>query len=312
VLPAPVRIATALKRNDPLEGQWMPLDGKSLPELGVNDQRYVLYRARFSLASGQAEKLNRLLINMYTRDLVFAQVNGKIAKRLYPSDEYAAAATRNKATSFDRIRPDEFDNRFDAEGLLHAGENEIVLLYENIGFEHGYIPMEELSGIRMAGLSSSEQAIEKPLDWQIALDSGGVAAGWTQAGFDANDWTNVALDTKNSIPRKGNDIQPKGNHDALMTWYRLEFELPETPKGEWIPWRLLINASGTGYMWLNGHDIGRHWEVGPQREFYLPECWLNFGKSQKNVLVLGLRQAMNGAELRAAEVSPYPDSAEKR
>ncbi len=310
VLPAPVRIATALKRNDPLDGKWQAWDGQSLPELGVNDQRYVLYRARFSLNADEARHLSKLLINMYTRDLVFAQVNGKIAKRLYPDEEYAAAATRNKATSFDRIRPEDFDNRFDAERLLHAGENEIVLLYENIGFEHGYIPMEELSGIRQAGLSDSEEQIVKPLDWQIALDTGGVAAGWTQADFDAKDWAKVALDTKDSIPRKGNDIQPKGKQDALMTWYRLEFELPETPEGEWIPWRLLINASGTGYMWLNGHDIGRHWEIGPQREFYLPECWLNFGKGQKNVLVLGLAQAMNGAELHAAEVSPYPVAAE--
>jgi len=73
----------------------------------------------------------------------------------------------------------------------------------------------------------------------------------------------------------------------------------------------LINASGDGYMWLNGHDIGRHWEIGPQREFYLPECWLKFGNGWKNVLVLALRQTINGARLDAAEVSPYPDSAEQ-
>lgn len=58
-----------------------------------------------------------------------------------------------------------------------------------------------------------------------------------------------------------------------------------------------------------GHDIGKHWEAGPQREFFLPECWLKFGGA-KNVLVLGLRQAVNGAAIKAAEVSPYPDSAE--
>jgi hypothetical protein len=57
-------------------------------------------------------------------------------------------------------------------------------------------------------------------------------------------------------------------------------------------------------MWLNGHNIGRHWEKGPQREYYLPECWLNFGG--KNVIVLGLRQTMNGAKIEAAEVAPYP------
>ncbi|HUZ06273.1 MAG TPA: beta-galactosidase, partial [Candidatus Paceibacterota bacterium] len=118
------------------------------------------------------------------------------------------------------------------------------------------------------------------------------------------------LDTKYPIPRKGDGIEPKGKPDALFTWYRLQFKLPATPAGEWIPWRLLINASGNGYMWLNGHNIGRHWEIGPQREFFLPECWLKLGGGQTNVLMLGLCQTIHGAEIHAAEVAPYPDSAE--
>jgi hypothetical protein len=305
-----VQIATALKHNDSLDGPWQSLPaGKSLPEFGVNDQRYVLYRSRFSLAGNAATNLSKLLVNTFTRDIVCAQVNGQIAKRLYPSDGYAAAATRDTKKSFARIGPNEFDNRFDMENLLEAGTNEIVLLYENIGFEHGYFPMEELSGLRKAGLSGGETAIMKLLDWQVATNLGGVTAGWTQPGFAAHDWSKVALDTNSPITRKGNGIQPKDRHDALLTWYRLEFELPAMPVGQWIPWRLLINASGNGFMWLNGHDIGKHWEAGPQREFYLPECWLNFGG--KNVLVLGLRQTVNGAKLNAAEVSPYPDSAEE-
>ncbi len=309
-LPAPVRIATALKRNDPLDGQWMPLDGKSLPELGVCDQRYVLYRSQFSLTAGDATNLTKLLINTFTRDIVSAQVNGQLAKRFYPSDAYAAAATRNTKKSFTRIGTNEFDNRFDVEHLLHPGTNEIVLLYENIGFEHGYFPMEELSGVRKAGLSDDEKTITKLLDWQVATNVGGVAAGWTQPAFGARGWEKVALDTRDPIPRKGDGIEPKGKPDALFTWYRLQFKLPATTAGEWIPWRLLINASGNGYMWLNGHNIGRHWEIGPQREFFLPECWLKFGNGQTNVLVLGLQQTINGAELRSAEVAPYPDSAE--
>ena len=310
-LPAPVRIASALKRHDPLDGRWQALpEGKSLPELGVSDQRYVLYRSRFSLSEADAADHRRLLVNSFSRDLVVAQVNGRLAGRLYPDESYAAAATRNKKLSFDRIRPDEFDNRFDIGGLLRAGENEIVLLYENIGHEHGYIPMEELSGVRRAGLglAADETAIARPLDWQVALDLGGVSAGWARAEFAPQGWEKVSLDTARPIARKGNGIQPRGRRDGLLTWYRIEFELPElsSPEAASIPWRLLLDASGNGFMWLNGHDIGRHWEVGPQREYYLPECWLNFGGGRKNVLVLGLRQTINGAELRAAEVSPYP------
>ncbi|HEY8901619.1 MAG TPA: beta-galactosidase [Chthoniobacterales bacterium] len=304
-LPAAVRVAFALEKNDPLDGKWQKLpEGKSLPELGVSDQRYVLYRTKFDLKADDVAKLTKLLVNSFSRDIVSAQVNGQLAKRLHPSDAYAAAATRNKATSFDRIWPNEFDNRFDVAGLLHAGANEIVLLYENIGFEHGYIPMEELSGIRQAGLSTDEKAVATPLDWEVATDLGGVAAGWTSPDFAPKDWKKVALDTTEPIARKGNGIQPKAQQDALLTWHRLEFDLPDTAEARATPWRLLIKASGNGYMWLNGHDIGRHWEEGPQREYYLPECWLNFGG--RNVIVLGLRQTVNGAKIEAAEIAPYP------
>ena len=77
--------------------------GKSLPELGVNDQRYVLYRSQFSLTGSEQRIFTRLLINTFTRDIVSAEVNGQIAKRLYPSDAYAAAATRDTKKSFARI-----------------------------------------------------------------------------------------------------------------------------------------------------------------------------------------------------------------
>ena len=83
----------------------------------------------------------------------------------------------------------------------------------------------------------------------------------------------------------------------------------KTEKECWIPWRAIINASGTGYMWLNGHNIGRYWEEGPQREFFLPECWLNMGGT--NTLVLGLRQSETcGAVLEGIEVAPYYEDAE--
>lgn len=103
---------------------------------------------------------------------------------------------------------------------------------------------------------------------------------------------------------------PKIENPAAINAIEIIPQTSAIPAGQWIPWRLLINASGNGFMWLKGHDIGRRWEIGPQREFFLPECWLKFGKEPKNVLVLGLRQTVDGAKLNTAEVSPYPDSAE--
>ena len=246
---------------------------------------------------------------MFTRDIVSVEVNGQQARRLFP--DKADAQTWTTRNCFDRIRPDEYDNRFDVSGLLKEGENEIIAVYENLGHAHGYVPMEELAGIREGGLSVTESAMTHPLVWEYAADAAGVTLGWTLPDFRPADWQTVSLDTTGDIPRKGNGIQPKNTPDGLFTWYRIEFELPEKNPSAWIPWLVRINASGNGYMWLNGHNIGRHWEAGPQREFYLPECWLNFGK-KKNVLVFGLRQTANGAGIRAIEIAPYADAAEVR
>lgn len=311
-LPAPVRIASVKKREDSTEkAQWIPLSRLvSLPDLGINDFRYSLYRAKVNLSRQQVENEKYLLFNMFTRDIVSVQVNGKNVVRLFP--DKADAQTWTTRNCFDRIRPDEYDNRFDVSGTLQEGENEILVVYENLGHAHGYVPMEELSGIREAGLSVSETALSHPLEWEYAADAAGVTEGWILPRFDDGDWSVVPLDIRSEIPRKGNGIQPVAEQDGLLTWYRIEFTLPSQNPSVWIPWLMRINASGNGFMWLNGHNIGRHWEAGPQREFYLPECWLNFGKDKKNVLVLGLRQTVNGAVIKSMEIAPYRDAAEMK
>jgi len=310
-LPAPVRIASALRCEDPQSGNFKPWKNEtSLPQLKVSDHRYVRYRSQFNLTNDEATKLNKLLIHSFSRDIINASINGHVAKRLAPKQAIADAANRNLATSWKRIGPHDFDNQFDLSGFLKPGKNTISLIYENIGHEHGYVPMEELSGITRAGLASDSKSITKLLPWEISLNLGGIQAGWTQPGFTPSDqstWQKVKLDTTMVIPRKGNNVEPLDHpQDGLLTWYRLEFNLPATSPNTWVPWLLRINSSGNGYMYLNGHNLGRHYELGQQRDFYLPECWLNFGNDKKNVIMLGLRQTSHNAILRAAEIRPYP------
>ena len=185
--------------------------------------------------------------------------------------------------------------------FLHEGENNVAIVVRNSSGAGGL-----LKGIRLF----SELKILKPLKWEVALDLGGVTQGYCGGKTAGSDnWKVVTLKTDGTLHRKGNNIQPKGKQDALLTWYKVTFDLPKTEKECWIPWRAIINASGTGYMWLNGHNIGRYWEEGPQREFFLPECWLNMGGT--NTLVLGLRQSETcGAVLEGIEVAPYYEDAE--
>lgn len=291
--------------NEDFKAKWQSLSSnRSLPELGVNDCRYVLYRANDKLTQKQADQFSKLMFNTFSRDILNLQVNGKIAPRLYPTDKYAASVSRNVNKSFQRIKENDYDNIFNVAGLLHPGENELIVVYENIGHEHGYYPMEELCGIRNAGYSDTVNNIQKAISWQIATDLAGIKNHFISPGYNDRSWEEIKLDTTFKVARKGNNIQPKGKQNALFTWYRTEFELSKSLNREALS-RLLINASGNGFIYLNGHNIGRYWEAGPQREFYLPECWLHLGKNKKNVITLGLQQTINGAEIRGMTISQY-------
>ncbi len=37
---------------------------------------------------------------------------------------------------------------------------------------------------------------------------------------------------------------------------------------------------GKGIVFVNGHNLGRYWKVGPQQTLYLPGCWLNEGMNE--------------------------------
>ena len=84
--------------------------------------------------------------------------------------------------------------------------------------------MEELAGIREAGLSVTETALTHPLEWECAADVAGITGGWNLPQFASGDWQVVALDTNSEIPAKGNGVQPKERPDGLFTWYRVEFD----------------------------------------------------------------------------------------
>jgi len=80
----------------------------------------------------------------------------------------------------------------------------------------------------------------------------------------------------------------------------------------WLPWQLHLEAGGNGFLYLNGHCLGRYWQAGPQRDFYLPECWLNSSPGQPNVIALDLRPVNKGVTLQCAVVEPMVQFAENR
>jgi beta-galactosidase len=43
---------------------------------------------------------------------------------------------------------------------------------------------------------------------------------------------------------------------------------------------------GKGMVWINGHNLGRYWSIGPQQTLYVPAEWLKKGANSITVLEL--------------------------
>jgi beta-galactosidase len=47
-----------------------------------------------------------------------------------------------------------------------------------------------------------------------------------------------------------------------------------------------MRSWGKGFTWVNGHNLGRYWNIGPQQTMYLPGPWLKRGKNEIVILDL--------------------------
>jgi beta-galactosidase len=59
-----------------------------------------------------------------------------------------------------------------------------------------------------------------------------------------------------------------------------------------------MSAWGKGCVWINGHHLGRYWEMGPQQTLYVPVEWLKKGENVIEVMEL-LKPDQN--EIRSVE-----------
>jgi beta-galactosidase len=67
------------------------------------------------------------------------------------------------------------------------------------------------------------------------------------------------------------------------TFFKGEFELKET--GDTY---LDVAKWEKGVVWINGHNLGRYWNIGPQTRLYCPAPWLKKGKNE--IIIFDLHQ----------------------
>jgi hypothetical protein len=179
--------------------------------------------------------------------------------------------------------------QFDIAKLVHPGTNSIAIIVKNEDGPGG-----------LGNVSLQADADTPPAQLLYALPQGN-DEHWFTPDYDDSTWTKVEVSpTAATLP------------NALLTWYRTSFALPAIERTIWCPWVLRLEASGNGFIYLNGHCLGRYWQAGPQHDFYLPECYLNVGPGQTNNLTLSLRPTDKGAVITSAQIVPLSQFAEIR
>jgi len=108
------------------------------------------------------------------------------------------------------------------------------------------------------------------------MDHKGLIAPVTLGGAKLKEWQifNLPLDEKMLAGLKFT----AGKISAPAFW-RGAIELAQA--GDTF---LDLRGWGKGVLWVNGHCLGRYWNIGPTQTAYAPGCWLNAGKNEIVIL----------------------------
>lgn len=119
---------------------------------------------------------------------------------------------------------------------------------------------------------------------KFATDRKGLVFAPLLNGVRLQGWENYSLPMKTDLVRDWSTVETSG-----PAFHRGTFNL--TSVGDTF---LDVSTLGKGLIWVNGHAVGRVWNIGPQQSDYVPGCWLHKGRNTVTVFDL---QAEHGPEI---------------
>ncbi|WP_089836057.1 glycoside hydrolase family 35 protein [Chitinophaga filiformis] len=123
---------------------------------------------------------------------------------------------------------------------------------------------------------------------QALIDRKGITDRVTLNGMTLMNWEVFGLPMKSEFvqqlqPAKSGDIKPG-------EFFKGTFTLTNT--GDTY---LDMTNFKKGMVWVNGHNLGRYWEIGPQKRLYCPAPWLKKGE---NVIVVLDQHQLDAATVK--------------
>ncbi len=105
---------------------------------------------------------------------------------------------------------------------------------------------------------------------KISEDRKGIIGSVTLDGRILSGWEIYSLPMKDPI-----SLAFRTAHTQAPAFYHGTFHLTRT--GDTF---LDVSKLGMGVVWLNGHNLGRFWNIGPQQTLYVPGVWLRKGRNE--------------------------------
>ncbi len=264
-----------VERFDLNSGQWLNGPARALEELGPVPYGYVKYRGQLSY-SGQP----KMFISTFADDAKKVFLNGKLVPEASISEKRVEIPLAKYA---------------------QPGANTIEISYELFGSPNFGENLGELKGIESVRLGPDPASGSPVESWQIQRFPALSRGREIDPQFSAGGAEVVSL----------GETASKKELISAFTWCRAEFTLQKPIEGWWVPWKVTFEAGRDALLYLNGKFVGRYVAIGPQKDFYLPEPYLNFAGS-KNILTIVLAYTDQATHIRTLRVAPYAEFATRR
>lgn len=212
---------------------------------------------------------------------------------------YTAKAEAGKALTVGRVGQNQM-NRSDAdEVLVSVGGKQLEATGQDATSISYLLPGDSLSGKKVdvvllyvsKGLHHhTNQAVEA--NWHTGpsfVRCGGRDLALSYAYTEAQ--TGLSISEGKSIK-----MQAQG----LLAWNVNTFSLPTGVETSKVRCHLRLEHTGNGFIYVNGHCIGWCWERGPQRDYYIPECWL---RATGNVVAISLASSGKPVSIQKASIA---------
>ena len=120
---------------------------------------------------------------------------------------------------------------------------------------------------------------------QFMIDRKGITDRVTLNGVTLMDWEIYSLPMDGKFIQFATQSAKNPANSKRGLFFRGEFNLSEIGDTYFD-----LSRYAKGIVYVNGHNLGRYWNIGPQKRLYCPASWLKKGKNE--ICVFDLHQLM--------------------